>query len=127
MVTTSATSATVSTVPAPISACSPSAFAIAAIDVTGCGLFSGTSIDVIPAFTNASATGTAGAVVNKAEASLPPEIRQRLERTRRAGDADAAVDPMSTPEVRAALARATFELLIGFQLTEDQLAYNATR
>lgn len=75
----------------------------------------------------ASATGTAGAVVNKAEASLPPEIRQRLERTRRAGDADAAVDPMSTPEVRAALARATFELLIGFQLTEDQLAYNATR
>lgn len=75
----------------------------------------------------ASAAGTAGAVVNKAEASLPPEIRQRLERTRRAGDADAAVDPMSTPEVRAALARATFELLIGFQLTEDQLAYNATR
>jgi hypothetical protein len=75
----------------------------------------------------ASASGTAGAVVNKAEASLPPEIRTRLERTRRAGDADAAVDPMSAPEVRAALARATFELLIGFQLTEDQLAYNATR
>jgi hypothetical protein len=75
----------------------------------------------------ASASGTAGAVVNKAEASLPPEIRTRLERTRRAGDADAAIDPMSAPEVRAAIARATFELLIGFQLTEDQLAYNATR
>ena len=33
----------------------------------------------------------------------------------------------SEPEVRAALARASFELLVGFQLTEDQLAYNATR
>jgi hypothetical protein len=29
--------------------------------------------------------------------------------------------------VRAAVQRATFELLIGFQLTEQQLAYNATR
>lgn len=75
----------------------------------------------------AQASGTAGAVINRAEATLPPEIRLRLERTRRAGDEDAAIDPMSTPEVRAAVARATFELLIGFQLTEDQLAYNATR
>ena len=75
----------------------------------------------------ASAMGTAGAVVNRAEATLPADIRARLERTRRAGDEDAAIDPLSTPEVRAALARATFELLIGFQLTEEQLAYNATR
>lgn len=75
----------------------------------------------------AQASGTAGAVINRAEATLPPEIRLRLERTRRAGDEDAAIDPMSAPEVRAAVAAATFELLIGFQLTEDQLAYNATR
>lgn len=75
----------------------------------------------------AQASGTAGAVINRAEATLPPDIRLRLERTRRAGDEDAAIDPMSTPEVRAAVARATFELLVGFQLTEDQLAYNATR
>ena len=27
----------------------------------------------------------------------------------------------------AALARASFEVLVGFQLTEDQLAYHATR
>ena len=31
------------------------------------------------------------------------------------------------PAVKAAVARATFELLVGFQLTEQQLAYNATR
>lgn len=75
----------------------------------------------------AQAQGTAGAVINRVEATLPADIRTRLERTRRAGDEDAAIDPMATPEVRAAVARATFELLIGFQLTEDQLAYNVTR
>ena len=40
---------------------------------------------------------------------------------------EAAVDPLTEPDVREALARASFELLIGFQLTEDQLAYNARR
>lgn len=75
----------------------------------------------------AQASGTGGAVVNRGEATLPEDIRLRLERTRRAGDEDAAIDPMTAPEVRAAVARATFELLIGFQLTEEQLGYNATR
>jgi hypothetical protein len=54
-------------------------------------------------------------------------IRARLMRKRKAGDADAAVDPLSQPDVKAALAKATFEMLIGFQLTDQQLAYNATR
>ena len=75
----------------------------------------------------ATATGTAGAVVNRDEATLPADIRERIIRTRRAGDDDAAVDPLTEPDVRAALARATFELLLGFQLSEEQLAYNATR
>lgn len=75
----------------------------------------------------ASATGTAGAVVDRAEATLPADIRALITRNRRAGDEDAAIDPLTRPEVRAALARASFELLVGFQLTEDQLAYNATR
>ncbi|GAA0284797.1 hypothetical protein GCM10009127_28030 [Alteraurantiacibacter aestuarii] len=75
----------------------------------------------------ASAMGTAGAVVNRAEATLPPDIRQRITRPRRAGDNDAAVDPLTEPDIRAALARANFELLVGFQLSEDQLAYNVTR
>ena len=74
-----------------------------------------------------SASGQAGAVVDRAAATLPPEIRERITRRRRAGQADAAIDPLTEPEVRTALARATFELLIGFQLTDDQLAYNATR
>jgi hypothetical protein len=75
----------------------------------------------------ASASGTAGAVVNRAAATLPADIRERITRRRRAGEADAAIDPLNQPDVRAALAQASFELLIGFQLTDDQLAYNATR
>lgn len=75
----------------------------------------------------AQASGTAGAYVDRAAATLPDDIRRRITERRRAGDASAAVDPLSEPDVRAALARASFELLVGFQLTEDQLQYNATR
>jgi hypothetical protein len=75
----------------------------------------------------ASALGTAGAVVDRAEATLPPDIRQMITKPRRSGDADAAIDPLTRPEVRAAMTRANFELLVGFQLTEEQLAYNVTR
>ena len=65
--------------------------------------------------------------VNRAVATLPPKVRQILTRPRKAGEAEAAVDPLSEPGVRAAVANATFEHLIGFQLTQDQLRYNATR
>ena len=75
----------------------------------------------------AQASGSASAYVDKAEASLPADIREQITRRRKAGDADAAVDPLSRPEVKAAVARATFEVLIGFQLSQDQLTYNATR
>lgn len=75
----------------------------------------------------AQASGKAGAYVNRAEATLSPEIRERITRRRRAGDQTAAIDPLTEPDVRAAVARATFELLIGFQLDEAQLTYNATR
>jgi hypothetical protein len=34
---------------------------------------------------------------------------------------------LSRPEVRAAIARTSFELMVGFNLTMDQLRYNATR
>jgi len=34
---------------------------------------------------------------------------------------------LTEPDVRTAVASATFELLVGFQLTDDQLEYNATR
>jgi hypothetical protein len=75
----------------------------------------------------AQATATVNAFIDGAAATLPAEIRERITRKRRAGDADAAVDPLSDPEVKAAVARASFEVLVGFQLNEKQLAYNATR
>lgn len=75
----------------------------------------------------AQASATAGAYIDRAAATLPQDIRQRITRRRRAGEEEAAVDPLTEPDVRAAVARATFELLVGFQLSEDQLAYNATR
>ena len=75
----------------------------------------------------AQVTGNAAAFINRAEATLPDDIRRQITRKREAGDADAAVDPLTQPEVRAAVARATFEVLVGFQLTENQLRYNATR
>lgn len=77
--------------------------------------------------TRATASASAGAYVDRAAATLPEDIRERITRRRRAGDQDAAIDPMSEPEVRAAVTRASFELLIGFQLTAEQLQYNVTR
>ena len=75
----------------------------------------------------ASAQGQGSAVVNRAAATLPEDVRRQITRRRRAGDADAAIDPLSDPAIRAAVQRATFEVLIGFQLTPEQLQYNATR
>ena len=77
----------------------------------------------VRAQTNAQATGRVarGAVV------LPEDIQRQLTRERRAGERDAAIDPLADPAVRDAVAKATFEQLIGFQITQDQLRYNATR
>jgi hypothetical protein len=80
-----------------------------------------------PGQLRATASGEGTAVVNRTAVTLPAEIQQRITRKRRPGDADAALDPLADPEVRAAVTRASFELLIGFQLTQDQLQYNATR
>jgi hypothetical protein len=71
--------------------------------------------------------GRAGSTVDRAEATLPAAIRKTLIKKRKAGDTDAATDPLALPEVRAALAKASFELVVGFQLSDQQLAYNATR
>ena len=75
------------------------------------------------------ATGTAGAGadIEKSLATLPAVAQQRLRRKRKASDADASVDPLADPKIKAAINQANFELLVGFQLTEDQLRYNATR
>ncbi len=75
----------------------------------------------------ATTTGSATGTVNRAAATLPEDMRERITRKRKAGDADASIDPLADPEVRAAVLRTSFELLIGFQLTAEQLQYNATR
>ncbi|KPH59563.1 hypothetical protein [Novosphingobium sp. ST904] len=75
----------------------------------------------------AQAHTTASAYIDRAAATLPADIRERITRKRKAGDTDAAVDPLSDPTVKAAVARSSFEVLVGFQLDEKQLAYNATR
>lgn len=71
--------------------------------------------------------GQASAYVDRAAATLPADIQERITRKRKAGEQDAAVDPLSIPEVRTAVQRASFELLVGFQLTQEQLEYNVRR
>ncbi len=75
----------------------------------------------------AQASGQGAAYIDRNEATLPADIRERITRKRKAGDADAATDPLAQPEVKAAVARASFELLLGFQLDEQQLRFNATK
>lgn len=65
--------------------------------------------------------------VNRGVATLPENVRRILTRPRKAGEAEAAVDPLADPAIKAAVANATFEHLLGFQMSQDQLKYNATR
>ncbi len=75
----------------------------------------------------AQTNGQAIVRVSRSVAQLPADIEKQLTRPRKAGQADAAIDPMTDPTIRAAVANATFEHLVGFQLTEQQLRYNVTR
>ena len=75
----------------------------------------------------ASSSGSATGSVTRAAVTLPAEIREQITRRRKPGDPSAAIDPLADPAVREAVRRATFEMLVGFQLTQEQLAYNATR
>ena len=75
----------------------------------------------------AQTSGQATIQVLRSAATLPESVRKELTRKRKPSDVDAAIDPLSAPDVRAAVARATFEHLVGFQLTQEQLKYNATR
>ena len=71
--------------------------------------------------------GTATASVSRTAAALPQAILDKITRKRRAGDFDAATDPMADPEVRAALRAASFEVVLGFQLDDRSLAYNIAK
>ncbi|MEO8548212.1 MAG: hypothetical protein ABI422_07590, partial [Sphingomicrobium sp.] len=75
----------------------------------------------------AQAKGQAVLWVSRSAATLSENARKILTRPRKAGQAEAAIDPLTDPAVRAAVAAATFEHMIGFQMTPDMLKYNATR
>jgi hypothetical protein len=75
----------------------------------------------------ATVRASANTGIDRAAATLPPEVEKQITRRRKPTDADASIDPMADPATRAAVAKASFEMLIGFQLSNEQLAYNATR
>jgi hypothetical protein len=75
----------------------------------------------------AATSGSATGQVTRAAVTLPADVRAQITRRRKPGDPSAAIDPMADPAVRDAVRRASFEVLVGFQLTQEQLAYNATR
>jgi len=75
----------------------------------------------------AQTRGQAVARVSRSAATLPENARLALTQRRKAGTEIAAVDPMTDPAVREAVARATFEHMVGFQMSEEQLRYNVTR
>jgi len=85
------------------------------------------TIDFADGQERAQGQGRAVSTVDRPEATLPDNVRNLRTKKRKAGEAEAATDPLAMPEVRTALAKASFELLVGFQLTDKQLAYNATR
>jgi hypothetical protein len=85
------------------------------------------ALDFAAGSIRAQTSGQATVRIARASATLPSDIQRQLTRRRKPGDADAAIDPMTDPTVRDAVTRATFEHLVGFQLTSAQLQYNATR
>ena len=85
------------------------------------------ALNFAPGSQRAQTSGQATIQVSRAAATLPEDVRHELTRERKSTDPDAAVDPLTNPTVRDAVAKATFEHLIGFQLTQEQLRYNATR
>jgi len=88
---------------------------------------SAVALDFAAGSLRAEGRGQSIARISKSAATLPAEITRELTRNRKPGEVEAAIDPMSKPSVRAAVARATFEQLLGFQLSDAQLRYNATR
>jgi len=85
------------------------------------------TLNFAPGEYRAQASAKAGSFIDASAARLPEEVIQKITKRRKPGDPDAALDPMADPEVKRAVSNATFEQLVGFQLTMDQLQYNATR
>ena len=75
----------------------------------------------------AQASGSASTAIARDAVALPTKINRLVTRERKPGEADAAVDPLAEPKVKEAVRQASFEVLVGFQLSPDELAYNATK
>ncbi|MGB3721730.1 MAG: hypothetical protein WA979_02785, partial [Pacificimonas sp.] len=75
----------------------------------------------------AQTSASARADIAEVAATLPEEINREIDKRRKPGDPDAALDPLSRPAVRDAVRDATFELLVGFNLDERALAYNVAK
>ena len=73
------------------------------------------------------ASGAAHADVARDAATLPKKIQDEVSRKRKAGDLDAATDPLADPEVKAAIRAISFEVLVGFQLDDAALGYNVLK
>ena len=84
-------------------------------------------LNFAPGSYRAQPSGQATARVHRGAAALPADVLRTLTRPRKVGDVSAAIDPLTDPKIRTAVANATFEHLVGFQLTEQQLRYNVTR
>ncbi len=73
------------------------------------------------------ATAHAHAEVDRAATLLNDATAKKVYRVRKPGDLDAATDPLADPEVKAQVRATTFEVLVGFQLSDEALAYNAAK
>ncbi|MFZ4689148.1 MAG: hypothetical protein ACOYLS_07910 [Polymorphobacter sp.] len=88
---------------------------------------SSVAVDFADGQLRAVGRGGASASVARSATTLPADVQKKINSKRKAGDLDAASDPLADPLVKAALRAASFEVLVGFQLSEGQLAYNVTK
>jgi hypothetical protein len=75
----------------------------------------------------AETSGSARAEVHRSAVSLPLEMQQKITKPRRPDDPEALIDPLSDPQVRAAIRAVSFEVLVGFQMDDASLAYNVAK
>lgn len=84
-------------------------------------------VDFADGQARATGKGEARADVARSATQLPEDIQKQITKKRKPGDIDAASDPLADPKVKAALKAASFELLVGFQLSDTALAYNIAK
>jgi hypothetical protein len=84
-------------------------------------------VDFADGQARATGKGEARADVARSATQLPADIQKQITKKRKPGDLDAASDPLADPKVKAALKAASFELLVGFQLSDTALAYNIAK